>query len=804
MASTATDTLPEPDAFLSESWATLSNSDYSREDDLRSESTDIGSLVSNNGTEDAHSANDDDNSEAEEDPRLSSTDEDHLQRSDDFAQQELRAQGSKSVLMDTPTMMSTHSNFIVFDEPESWPEVGHADLKHIVEIFDKAETHQILESIYPVPTEPAELVGTIHMIMSGRMLEMNRPFRLLYTGLREARQNILEKVADALVAGPDASSGFGQGESSRYSVIPSRFGPSADADFADLIPIRTQIVVDEVKSASFHCHGDTNEEHLEVTFKNGSVYHSRPKALCNWEISSTSPWHSPDVAILFVSEGDTSVMRETLQSVLYFVLRHRIPSLIISDKAFWADPLNGLLLSYEGLSMCVESRSPDTQASLVLRRLPIDLATFDSLDSKQLNKHLACLVENAQSHQPAFSSREPSATQSRPLTSYAEDSKKRVSKNARVKKAPLRGYDVLLKQLLKVALCAVVSVLLAFVCKAGILSISSYLNTQGDLVAPSVVLESPSCGIPQVQSSVFSSQTPVAAVSTANSLTTVPQGHSPALFAQPAAELLVNNSDKFQVEVIGDCHMIIKAPAKLKVKRRVPSFKVSVTRGTELLENLSLSKLFDGVYSVKLDRQDAYGLLNVTITLAKAGINEVHEVDFGTPWLKATSWKTVAARVHEDLGIAQSALVATIQKIRINMQTAAWLNSSNSLEPLYERIARQTEVFSQRARAASEAATGRIWTSTDAIRNTSAKRREIARTAIAENMLLLQNTIHESSLSLRSKADNLRRSVLDTVARAQMRAKQAAVDSRRRKALRIEAKEGVCKRSGRKGGRSNS
>src|SRR2546423_936501 len=188
---------------------------------------------------------------------------------------------------------------------------------------------------------------------------------------------------------------------------------------------------------------------------------------------------------------------------------------------------------------------------------------------------------------------------------------------------PWYGCSAPLRQIMTVVLGFIVCGLCYAACRAGILMASSYLAGHGELVAPSVVLVPATASIGQLKSSVALTSTPVALTSTPvatadmslpKGLATVAPGGLGALLSHPNNEMLVNKSDRFQVQVIGDCHMIIKAPAKLKVKRRDPSFKISVTRGNELLDNLSLSKLFDGVYTVQIDREDAYGLLNVTIT----------------------------------------------------------------------------------------------------------------------------------------------------------------------------------------------
>jgi hypothetical protein len=815
-ASTMTTSAPEhqlePDNQLSESWATLSNSDYSRDDDLRSETTDVGSLVSNNGTEDIHSIEDDLDSEVDEEPISSSNDDGYSPASHPLARPPPPDLGTASIDEDLSATENAYLKPIEFEEPttDSWPEAGQIDVKHTLRIFNEAEAQDILETIQPT-TVATQLVGTVRMSMSRASLELDRPFRVFYVGDSKARGDILGKVAEALLAGLDPSSGYRDIESSRYHVLPQHYGPGAPPGGADLVPIqKTQLIVDEIKSAHYK---DECQSEIGVSLKNGSHYVSRRKG-SSYEITSTTQSFVPDIALFYISGNDSPIERQILHCAHKFMLRHRIPPIVISDEISWSSPFNTVPLKRQSLHMCIESKASETQESRVLRRLPVDFATFEKLDSKQLNKNLACLIDPALLNAAAVIPRTLSLIKHESEPSVSGDVEKNVNKSTAVGGMPWYGYSALLRQIMAVALGFIVCGLCYAACRAGILMASSYLAGHGELVAPSVVLVPATPSIGQLKSSVALTSTPVALTSTPvatadmslpKGLATVAPGGLGALLSHPNNEMLVNKSDRFQVQVIGDCHMIIKAPAKLKVKRRDPSFKISVTRGSELLDNLSLSKLFDGVYTVQIDREDAYGLLNVTITMAKAGINEVHEVDFGTPWLKTAGWKKAAHKAQEDIGSVQEVASVLAQRLTENIETQirALLNLTSNLGRLYSGAARDTEAISNNVQAIARVAVERARVMSEELRSTSATKHTVASKAFAENIEHVQKTLAHSSSVIAKYACRIRGAGLRAVAKAQSRAKQIAKENKQRKALRKAAKVAGGSRCGRKGKKCN-
>jgi hypothetical protein len=810
-ASTMTSSGPElhieHDNLLSESWATLSNSDYSREDDLRSETTDVGSLVSNNGAEDIHSIEDDSESEGDEEQPSSNDDDEPQQASDPLAHQLPPA--STSLAHEGTTILETDQlSVLEFQEPrmDGWPEAGQIDVKHTIRIFNEAEARQVLGTVEP-STIPAQIVGTVRMSMSRTSLELDRPFRVFYVGNPTARDDILVKIASALLAGVDQDSGYRDVESSRYHVLPQHYGPGAPSGGADLVPVqKTQMVIDEIISAYYK---DENQSEIEVSLKNGSHYSSKLKD-STFEITSATQSFVPDIALFYTSEDDSPVLRQNLNCAHRFMLRHHIPSMIITGEVSWISSSNLLPLKLQCLHICVESKASETQESRILRRLPIDFSTFEKIDSKQLNKNLACLIDPALLTAPAIIPRSTPLAKSKTLTPTPGDVEKNLSKSTIVGRIPPYAHSPILRQVLTVVLGLVVCGVCYAACRSTILMASSYIAGHRDLVAPSVDLMAATPSFENAQISVALSSTPVVTVDALlpKSLATVAPGDHQSSLSLPYNEMLVNKSDRFQVQVIGDCHMIIKAPAKLKVKRRDPSFKVSVTRGTKLLDNLSLSKLFDGVYTVQIDREDAYGLLNVTITMAKAGIIEEHEVDFGTPWLKVAGWKRIASLAHANISTAQQAALAVVQHLTtvLESQSRVLANFTSSIGPLYGGAAQQTEAIWGSVRVFALAVAERARIMSEELRTASARHHLFASKALTENIELVQRTLVESSTAIMKQASHLGEASLRALAKAQARAKQIAKEKKQRKYLPKAAKAAKAaagSRCGRKGKKCN-
>jgi hypothetical protein len=131
-------------------------------------------------------------------------------------------------------------------------------------------------------------------------------------------------------------------------------------------------------------------------------------------------------------------------------------------------------------------------------------------------------------------------------------------------------------------------------------------------------------------------------------------------------------TNEFEIQVVGDCHVIIKPPHKFASSKKKPQFNVNVHRENRPL-TYELSQLFDGVYTLKLNREDAYGLVNLTITTkSRQPISQTMAVDFGTPWLKIANWKRAAQGISsqftKEIQTAQTGLTEVYGRLSTDLQ----------------------------------------------------------------------------------------------------------------------------------------
>lgn len=115
-------------------------------------------------------------------------------------------------------------------------------------------------------------------------------------------------------------------------------------------------------------------------------------------------------------------------------------------------------------------------------------------------------------------------------------------------------------------------------------------------------------------------------------------------FKPRVAETTPNKSDQFEAStVIGSEHVvIIRPPHKMLLLRRPPPVHVSVTREGDSVDAL-LSPLVDGIYTLVIGEEDAWGVLNVSVrTKTRPPIKSLLEIDFGNPWLRRrVRWRKI-------------------------------------------------------------------------------------------------------------------------------------------------------------------
>ena len=124
-----------------------------------------------------------------------------------------------------------------------------------------------------------------------------------------------------------------------------------------------------------------------------------------------------------------------------------------------------------------------------------------------------------------------------------------------------------------------------------------------------------------------------------------------------------NESDRFQVQVLGCCNMIVTSPFRSSQPTRYQRINVEIERAGEPI-SFELSHLVEGVKAVTLDAEEAHGEVQVTIwTLSRPFVNQTMIVNMGSPLYKIASWK--------------SFFISTSRKAKSSLATAAGVTLRN-------------------------------------------------------------------------------------------------------------------------------
>jgi hypothetical protein len=372
---------------------------------------------------------------------------------------------------------------------------------------------------------------------------------------------------------------------------------------------------------------------------------------------------------------DTPDAVETQKLARIFMERHSVPTLMISEKPLWKMASEPIPLNYHSLHMCLESRHPTTGKTTVLRRYPIDLKTFESITPGQLNRNLASLAE--------VCPRVPSKTRMH-LSDSPEETKKRFFSaeifNKAISGVYYRNDDRDWMPLLRLSIMTIVfitAITLSYsalqVTTVSLLHLFSH-PTFSNPPSP-VVMTSPSSllsmgGLEQISLSAPSASAEEVQLLTSQYSSRPHFGNIISGVASgPAQE---TKSNQFQIQVVGDCHLVLKPPRTFFSMKKQPKFDVQISRNNVSLA-YEFSKLFEGVYTLRLDRGDAYGIVDIIITAdTKPFLNQTISVDLGTPWLKISSWKRAAqalsSQLARDLGLAHTSLSEAYSRLCTDLQ----------------------------------------------------------------------------------------------------------------------------------------
>ncbi len=546
------------------------------------------------------------------------------------------------------------------EEPGSTTMIGF----HIMQIFDEAETSKLWKDVLRSESSPPKtLLGTVRLRMSREVLAMEEPLRIWYAGEAEVKDAIIAKLAAALAApmwtDPQPRTTAIRRRSSRFSVVPvSSFGDRGAPEVELIDSMGLELAVDDCTSSRYV--STPLRVSLDIQLNGTTWCSSRrgPNGLV-YEAAASRPLPHLVVIVDEDPNSQTDVDFHQTRCVLKAVASfHRVPVLCVASAPIYTTRSYADFAENQGGPYaCLEVLSQPPGHNRPMRRASLDLATFSRIDALQLNRHLAYLMARTTSSVTATTSRR---TVRQDVDAHAEDVEKSSWKTAgwtgkgpriRHLKRHARPAWLLLSVFLVCALMGTTSTLMyrQFGSKSA--------STSPDLSRPTVLST-----VKPVKTSLTRTTTATAGSCMASSarqtlstigksLSTQPQTPNSLTVPYSSKELglllgdpmltTLNQSDEYQLQVIGDCHIIVRPPKKISsLMKRAPPLSVSVKRNGQPIP-VELSKPFEGVYAIKLCREDAWGVMNVTV--ATTSKDQQHlTADFGTPWLKMVEWQRAA------------------------------------------------------------------------------------------------------------------------------------------------------------------
>lgn len=551
---------------------------------------------------------------------------------------------------------------IEFDEPSitSLNSSRFTEVSHTLNIIEKQNPlHESYSNL--LDRLQGHLAVTVRQTMTSHSLApQNGQYKIMYVGDVMMKELIVQKIGTALAAGFKASkTDLETPRSSKFNIVPiSAFGEESSPEVVLIDSSGLELTVEDCNSTEL-AREESENDSLRLHLSGGTVVHS------SWDGAKfviSNDWKLPDVAVFCVPDNDNLSLRKTRQFARSFMSRHKVMSIVISQSPMWElPPSEPTTLDYLTPHICLESRKSSLVHYQIIRRYPIDLATFLDIDAGQLNRNLACLAVASRSPK-SQQGYQNSNTRAKKLPSSSDWSVRGIIESivADVQKDGLWGLNryeyiaglaVVLISLLGILVGALglsellgasrVSTSRVFPTHTGVLSIPSVLSTK---TTASSTVSSP---LPSVFAPTASS--PLSTSAHVPSPRSLPTNTDIASFLLDAYTLAPNKSEQFKVHVLGDCHIVLRPPHWFNKMRKSPKLLFKILRGDTELEHQTTT-LFDGVYALQVPREDAYGILNVEIwTESKPMVNESFEVDFGSSWLKVAGWKKATHVLSDSL-----------------------------------------------------------------------------------------------------------------------------------------------------------
>ena len=533
------------------------------------------------------------------------------------------------------------------------------EVSHTLQVLEKLDRSEDLYNTLG-SSFPGHLAVTVKQTMTTHGLTPEGgSYKILYVGPPENRDLIVQKIGTALAASlksstPDSESS----RPSKFNIVPiSGFGEAAAPEVVLIDSSGLELNVEECHYATF-TKQEAGIDTLHLEMADGKVVHSTWNGL---KFALSSDWMVPDIAIFCLPEHETPQSKQTRQLARSVMSRHAVQSIVITQTEQWYKSREHITLEYLTPHICIESRSSKPGVSQVIKRVPIDLATFLSIDAGQMNRNLACLAvaHGSSRARPQHLGETTSKNKSNSIRSYiCSFLDCYLSDNQREALEGLERFEPM-------AICTVflMSLFLIGLGISGFLGASKVSNSRifPTTANSTTALASTVPPLPSFARLATSTvQTTASQISATRSLS---PNTDIASFLLDAYISAPNKSEQFKVHVLGDCHIVLRPPYWFSKLKKPPQLSFKVLRGRTELEH-QLTTLFDGVYALQIPRDDAYGLLNVSIwTGPKPNINENFEVDFGSSWLKVAGWKRATRAFRESIRDDLRSLKTTLENI---------------------------------------------------------------------------------------------------------------------------------------------
>lgn len=533
---------------------------------------------------------------------------------------------------------------------------------------------------------------TVRQTIASHGLQLRgRPYKILYVGDSSMRDVIVQKIATALAASLNNSPSqcTGKPRPSRFNVVPiSAFGEESSPEVVLIDSSGLEMSVEECSFASF-ARNEGGSDTIRMRLSDGTQVGS------SWTGSKfviSDDWRTPDIAVICSSERDSVTAKQTRRVARSFMSRHAVQTIIATEASHWGSHEEAMTLDYLTPHIHLESLEPLSQiGAQAVRRVPIDLATFLSIDVGQLNRNLACLdAARGSSKGCAPSKVAKSRGSSHDRLSFQEIYDAFVTD---IRTEGLKGLNRY--EYMAGFVVMLMSVFVMVVVGFGLTGILGAARVSNSRVFPTSIASSPALSISTSTAAPLS--LPSLSALGASLVSSTPARVSPikslstdidiASLLLDAYALAPNKSEQFKVHVLGDCHIILRPPHWFSKMKKAPTLFFKITRGNKIVVH-QISPLFDGVYALQVPREDSYGVLNVVVwTESKPKIRESFEVDFGSSWFKVAGWKKASHVLTESIRGDLDSIQTRLSIFYDHTKTAL----SNSLQRQRAKIAAQKE-----------------------------------------------------------------------------------------------------------------